>query len=333
MMAKGKSVINRADLDERGQGMFDRFAGNAGITNGTMTRDQFTQAMSAMGGGRGGRGNRVAAKPRRQCLGRRWWLGGNTPAADPMGSMAEAAFRKLDANGDGVLNYDEMTDSLKAEKDKWDVNKDGMIDFNEFKAYLQARMQAITGGGNEGSGIADAEGERAEEEKKVVVYRAGKLPKELPSRFAEMDTDHDAQVGLYEWKHSGRSLEEFASMDRNGDGFLTIEEVLHATRPSREAAPNGRMIASMGNQAMGMGDGAVMMMQRNYPPGNGDMTTRPGRGSRGQGKTRGDNAGGRGKGNPGGGKSRGRGGRGGGGGAPGGGGGAGAGGFIPDDDI
>jgi Ca2+-binding EF-hand superfamily protein len=257
------------------------------------------------------------------------WAGGggwnvNSPAADPMAGMAESAFRKLDANGDGFLNFDEMTESLKAEKDKWDTNKDGFIDINEFKAYLQARMQQITGDGGDGSGVADAEVEKAEEDKKPVVYRAGKLPKELPSWFAELDTDQDAQVGLYEWKKSGRSLDEFFAMDRNGDGFLTIEEVLHAGRSGVEGA---RVVAANGSQ--GSGDAGVMtMMQRNYPPGNAD-TGRPGRGPRAGGKNRGDGGGkNKGGGGPGGGRKNK-----GGGGGPGGGGQGGAGaGFIPDDD-
>ncbi len=332
-MANGKNVINRADLtNPMQQGMFDRFAGNLNITNGVMTRDQFTQAMS-MGGGRGrGKGGNGGGggggNP-----GNAWGGGGgwnvNSPAADPMASMAESAFRKLDLNGDGVLNFDEMTESLKAEKDKWDLNKDGFIDFNEFKAYLQARMQQITGDGGDGSGVADAEVEKAEEDKKPVVYRAGKLPKELPSWFAELDTDQDAQVGLYEWKKSGRSLDEFFAMDRNGDGFLTIEEVLHAGRSGVEGA---RVVAANGSQG-GSGDAGVMTtMQRNYPPGNAD-TGRPGRGPRAGGKNRGDGGGKtKGGGGPGGGK-KGKGGRGGAGGAGAGGGGAGAGGFIDDDDI
>src|SRR5262249_60797924 len=52
------------------------------------------------------------------------------------------------------------------------------------------------------------------------------LPKELPAWFAELDTNHDAQIGLYEWKVSGRPIAEFLRMDRNNDGFLTVEEVL-----------------------------------------------------------------------------------------------------------
>src|SRR5262249_48816913 len=78
--------------------------------------------------------------------------------------------------------------------------------------------------------------------RKPLVYHADNLPRELPSWFAELDTNHDAQVGLYEWKVSGRSIEEFQRMDRNNDGFLTVEEVL-----AYQAKMAGRNPGSPGN--------------------------------------------------------------------------------------
>jgi hypothetical protein len=78
-----------------------------------------------------------------------------------------------------------------------------------------------------------------EEEKRPVVHRPGKLPKGLPAWFAQMDTDNDGQVGLYEWKASGRSLDEFRKLDRNGDGFITVEEALHSVKATAVASGNG----------------------------------------------------------------------------------------------
>ena len=332
MMAKGKQVVNRADLDPRMQGMFDRFATGAGVTNGIMTRDQFAGAMSAMGGGAGGgggrgnRGNRGGGMPG---FGGAPGFGGNpgvtwggAAAADPMAGMAEAQFRRLDTNGDGMLNYDEMSqsESLKIEKDKWDANGDGFIDLAEFKAYFKARVQQVLGGDGEGAGAVEADLEKVEKEERPIVYRAGKLPKELPPWFVELDTDKDAQIGIYEWKKSGRTLDEFDSMDRNGDGFLTVEEVLHATRgTSIIAGPGSTIVAAYGG---GMpGDGTFT---RNYSPGDGGMgMPGGGRGGRGKGKNgdAGGGRGGKGRGDKGGGKGDRKGGKGGnrgGGGGPGG---------------
>ena len=67
-----------------------------------------------------------------------------------------------------------------------------------------------------------------------------KLPAELPAWFTQLDSDRDAQLGLYEWRQSGRPLEEFQRMDRNDDGFLTAVELLHSLRAGGSPAdPRG----------------------------------------------------------------------------------------------
>jgi len=72
-------------------------------------------------------------------------------------------------------------------------------------------------------------------ERRPVVYRAGKLPKDLPPWWAELDTDQDGQIGLYEWRLGGKALEEFAEMDLNGDGLLTAEEYLKYAKLAKES--------------------------------------------------------------------------------------------------
>ena len=72
------------------------------------------------------------------------------------------------------------------------------------------------------------------EDARPLVYRVGKLPSGLPDWFAKLDLDHDGQIGLYEWKSSGRSLDEFEAIDRNNDGFLTVEEVLRYEAQNKE---------------------------------------------------------------------------------------------------
>ena len=168
----------------------------------------------------------------------------------------EMFFRRLDKNGDGVLNYDEMPENLRAEKEKWDTNKDGVIDLKEFKEFAKARFDLIRselealnpsgqGQGSAGgaSGVLPTVPIVPEEDTpKRTVYRAGNLPKELPAWFAQLDTDGDGQVGLYEWKKSGKPLLEFQKMDRNGDGFLTVEEVLaYEAIQNKGKAGNGQV--------------------------------------------------------------------------------------------
>ena len=80
-----------------------------------------------------------------------------------------------------------------------------------------------------------------------MVYRAGKLPKELPEWFQRLDTEHEGQIGLYKWKNSGRPLQEFEAMDLNHDGFLTIDEVLRYVKAHPEMAATQVAGANMGS--------------------------------------------------------------------------------------
>ena len=65
------------------------------------------------------------------------------------------------------------------------------------------------------------------------------LPRDLPAWFSSLDTDHDGQISLAEWRKAGRSLEEFQRYDLNGDGLITAEEVRRArqnpVRPTKQA--------------------------------------------------------------------------------------------------
>jgi hypothetical protein len=206
---------------------------------------------------------------------------GGAPGGWNPDAMIEAWFRRYDKNGDGLLNNDEMPEALQAERDRWDTNKDGFIDLNEFKAYAQARMQQLqaetgagSGGGLGGQGSPGgmpvpeipADGRQ---DQKPVVYRASNLPRELPAWFREADADQDGQVGLYEWKAKGWPIEQFRSLDRNDDGFLTVEEVLRSVnQPASQTSPVSLASASPGGGAFPQAGG------NRRPGGNGG----PGRG-------------------------------------------------------
>jgi Ca2+-binding EF-hand superfamily protein len=258
MMTGGKDVWVRADIrDERQQGFFDRIAQSANVTNGQLTREQFQQGMSQMRGGRGGGGAGAGGGPNAA-------QGGNW-----IDNAAENMFRKQDTNQDGVLNNDEMPENLRTELDKWDTDKNGLIDLNEFKAWFQARMQQVMLDRNSGQGGAE---QGDSERKPPVGYRIGKLPKELPAWFAELDVDQDAQIGLYEWKTSGRSLDEFNKIDRNGDGFLTVDEVLrYEAAQGRGPAPGGAggAFAGAGSETPGFGMTPGAPGRTSFYPGGG----------------------------------------------------------------
>jgi Ca2+-binding EF-hand superfamily protein len=294
-----------------------------GITNGVMTRHQYQEYTKQREAERGGApgGPAAAGAP------------GGAGGQDGMNNWAESMFRRMDRNGDGLLNNDEMPEALRIERDKWDTNKDGFIDLAEFKAYFQARLQQVQAERNGAGGLLGNIIEAPpveEEEQKPVVYRAGKLPKELPAWFAQLDTDGDGQIGLYEWKNSGRSLREFQEMDRNGDGFLTIDEVMRTVtvvKGNGESSPgngfgmangfaggmqgaaDGRMSYMAGPQTWGR-DGASAWRGGGFQPGMGGgfqpgmgggfQMGRGGRGMGGPPGMGGPNGGGRGKGGRGG---------------------------------
>jgi Ca2+-binding EF-hand superfamily protein len=268
--ANGKEVWVRAESpNEFSQGFFDRIAQSMNITNGQITRQQFVtymqqQQQNGWGGMRGGRGMRQGqgGPPGAPSGNGAAPAPGNGPGNGGNGAdqWAENMFRRLDANGDGLLNYDEMTDALRAERDKWDENKDGFIDLTEFKKYFQAQVQqrmAENGGWNpnwQGGGIPDIGSTPTPEEeeiKKPVVYHAGNLPKDIPDWFKQIDSDGDGQIGLYEWKSSGRSLEEFRKIDRNNDGFLTIDEVMRYVGEQKKGT------GSVGNGVAARGPGGA----------------------------------------------------------------------------
>lgn len=217
-----------------------KWAQEKGITDGRITREQFAAFNQSMQSQMGGGGFKPSFGPG-PGPGPGPFPGGapggqSGPPANPTDALlgwAESEFKRRDTNGDGFLNMDEMPDSLRSDLGRWDTNRDNLINLEEFKNYFVARFQ---------NGRRDKEGpvnpvtviiEEEELDKRPVVFRAGKLPKELPSWFNELDTDKDGQVSLYEWRKGGKDLSEFASWDRNDDGLVMAEEVLFKQRNSQ----------------------------------------------------------------------------------------------------
>jgi Ca2+-binding EF-hand superfamily protein len=299
-MSGGKEVWLRTETDPRNQRRFDIIAAQVGVTNGQITRRQYTAYQEQRAAERASRGTSPNSGGR----------GGNPTLT------AEGMFSSLDKNGDGYLNYDEMPDQLRTERDRWDTDRNGLIDLSEFRAFFEARVQAPPTQSQASSPSADLplqgglswdyfQGPVEEPRKPPVVYRAGKLPKELPSWFEQYDTDKDGQIGLYEWKASGKSIQEFEEMDRNKDGFLTVDEVLRFVNKGNEngGQSQGMQLGYAGNgnfpdpRNFGRGGGPGFGGPGFGGPGFGG---RPDRGGQGGGRDRG-NRGGRGRGGPGGG--------------------------------
>jgi len=156
-------------------------------------------------------------------------------SANILNELADAQFKRLDTDGDGKLNQNEMPGPLRFGLQKYDKNSDGLIDLYEFREYFSARM---VGSGEDSStrNIASIIIEVEELDRKPVVYRPGGVTLAgLPAWFKELDTDKDGQVAMFEWRRGGSALEkhsispdldEFAKWDLDGDGYITPDEAL-----------------------------------------------------------------------------------------------------------
>ncbi len=57
-----------------------------------------------------------------------------------------------------------------------------------------------------------------------------RVTKDLPTDYRDKDKNGDGQIGLYEWDRN--AFAQFFGLDRNGDGLLTADELIAATKKS-----------------------------------------------------------------------------------------------------
>jgi hypothetical protein len=218
-LANGKSTWDRETITRRPlTEIFDRMAQRLSVTNGRMSRAQFHQ------------------------YARKYLADGASPpwdsADDQTQSAADKTFEQLDRDHNGVLSGDELPPALRAGRGKWDANHDGTVSKSEYRSYFAGRIREWQKEQDSGTG------RDAVDHVRPTVYRAGKLPPDLPDWFARLDADGDGQVALYEWRESGWSIEDFRKLDRNDDGFLTADEVVwHVARAKEHDTPEKELLA------------------------------------------------------------------------------------------
>jgi len=264
--SKDGQTLRKEDLPQQMQMGIDMFGPQIGLTGNQWTREDLQKATervrSMMGGMMGG------GAPGGMTFGRPGGPGGpgmGGPSDGDRDRRLDEAFKRLDQNEDGVLSYDELARSptLQAEREKYDTNHNGVIELNEFRDYVTARYSGSRSDDSPGAAprIRPDDGPPAEEEerKRPTLLRAGNLPRDFP--YASLDTDLDGQVGLYEWKQSGRRIGEFLPMDLNNDGYLTVDEYYRWRKQGDELA----MKNGTGSREFGRMPGGMNMMAFNNP--------------------------------------------------------------------
>jgi Ca2+-binding EF-hand superfamily protein len=267
-MAKGRGVLSISEAPPFLQERLTQYAQQHGLGS-QITRDQYiafvTEMRSGQGGPKGGAagGNTGAggAPGKGPAGGTRGWA--NNP--EMLKFRADREFRQMDANKDGFLDSSEIPAARHDDVFRFDRNGDGLIDPREYLEYVQARAQGQTGGGA-GRQQWDVQTITPDDsDQKPTIYRAGKLPKDLPPWFEQYDLNKDGQVSLYEWRMAKEPIDEFLKMDRNDDGLLTAEEVLRYEKllakangqagPAQTASLSDNPEARMGPRGPGKGGG------------------------------------------------------------------------------
>jgi Ca2+-binding EF-hand superfamily protein len=183
--------------------------------------------------------------------------GGINVDPEMINQAADAEFKRLDRNGDGKLNEEEMPPGLKANLQRWDKDGNKLIDMNEFREYYMARIQGSDEANSQGArGIAAIIIDEEDLDRKPVVYRVGgAMPPGLPDWFQKLDTDKDGMVALYEWREAKKPMDEFKKWDLNDDGFITPEEAARVQLSLKEPPSNGSLATSGYGDAAALGKG------------------------------------------------------------------------------
>jgi hypothetical protein len=180
---------------------------------------------------------------------------------------AERVVRHYDLNQDGRLEPDEWR-AMRGKPESADLNRDGRITVEEFAQYAAnygagRAIRLSTAGGDslvqsalhdpnapagdsvsgEPRSPADAEPTvkgSARDPRRDLKYFAS-LPAGVPRWFVDRDTDGDGQLTLSEFspKLLKSEIDDFNRYDLNGDGLLTVPELLRAAKESKSDVPPG----------------------------------------------------------------------------------------------
>ena len=138
--------------------------------------------------------------------------------------LSSSVLERFDANRNGLLEAHESKE-LGMPVGQIDLNLDGELSRDELQAYLAPLQE-----------------------------QAGQLSEGIPGWFFELDVDRDRQVSMSEFtvEWTEEKMNEFTSLDLNGDGLLTTDEVARSkammggsyTNHNAEVLPPGKTVIS-----------------------------------------------------------------------------------------
>ncbi len=150
---------------------------------------------------------------------------------------AKGLFERYDRNKNRILEREEWK-RMRGEPENADANGDGVLTLEELTNRLENNYRSRDREERrEGRDEAPRErreasrrGEDAAEQRKSYRFTPAheRLPKGLPRWFEDRDTNLDGQVAMHEFSAvwTDRKAAEFKRYDKNGDGMLTSDEMV-----------------------------------------------------------------------------------------------------------
>ncbi len=174
--------------------------------------------------------------------------------SDKVRRYAEGLLRQYDSNRNGQLEKDEWS-KMRGDYEKADANHDGVITLDELTERLKnysrdegsssSNRSRSDSGGRSGYWNREGDSKNAEGGMRFLTPLE-RLPKGLPTWFTRNDANQDGQISMAEYSttYNETTAAEFMRLDHNGDGIITAEECLAGEKESQTASSGSASSAS-----------------------------------------------------------------------------------------
>lgn len=140
---------------------------------------------------------------------------------------SDAFFDRLDRNGDGRLDGDEIPQGgyFGGMLERTGI-REGASREDFTRGFERIRQERESGSNDDDRSRDRDDRGRSSQSAGFVPMKRDRITLELPAEFQDRDTNGDGQIAFHEWREWDRTqIDEFFFLDRNGDGFLTPKEI------------------------------------------------------------------------------------------------------------